>query len=150
MRSNSMKKLFFVITLVSFVFACKEKKEEPVNASAKILTANYWKLDRFTDPNGRTLANNELNSQAQAIFTFDFEFRSDNVTRGRDRASKQIVNAGSWYLKSNDKVLDIQIIGFGGEFKILELSNTKMILQAENNKFIQSSSTVNLELVPSL
>ncbi len=150
MRSNSMKKLFFVITLVSFVFACKEKKEEPVNASAKILTANYWKLDRFTDPNGRTLANNELNSQAQAIFTFDFEFRSDNVTRGRDRASKQIVNAGSWYLKSNDKVLDIQIIGFGGEFKILELSNTKMILQAENNKFIQSTSTVNLELVPSL
>lgn len=145
-----MKKLFFVLTLVSFVFACKEKKEEPVNASAKILTANYWKLDRFTDPNGKTLANNELNSQAQAIFTFDFEFRSDNVTRGRDRASKQIVNAGSWYLKSDDKVLDIQIIGFGGEFKILELSNTKMILQAENNKFIQSSSTVNLELVPSL
>ncbi len=145
-----MKKLFFVLTLVSFVFACKDKKEEPINASAKILTANFWKMDRFTDPNGKTLANNELNSQAQAIFTFDFEFRDDNVTRGRDRASKQIVNAGSWYLKSNDKVLDIQIIGFGGEFKIIELSNTKMILQAENNTFIKASSTVNLELVPSL
>ena len=145
-----MKKLFFVLVLVSFVFACKDKKEEPVNASAKILTANFWKMDRFTDPNGRTLANNELNSQAQAIFTFDFEFRSDNVTRGRDRASKQIVNAGTWYLKSDDKILDIKIIGFGGEFKIIELSNTKMILQAEKNEFIQSSSTVNLELVPSL
>jgi hypothetical protein len=145
-----MRKLIFVLTLVSFVFACKDKKEDPVNASAKILTANFWKMDRFTDPTGRTLGNNELNSQAQAIFTFDFEFKSDNVTRGRDRASKQIVNGGTWYLKNNDKVLDIQIIGFGGEFKILQLSNTKMILQAENNKFIQASSTVNLELVPSL
>lgn len=145
-----MKKLFFVLILVSFVFACKDNKEEPLNASAKILTANFWKMDRFTDPSGKTLANNELNSQAQAIFTFDFEFRADNVTRGRDRASKQIVNAGSWYLKSNDKVLDIQITGFGGEFKIIELSNNKMILQAENNTFIKASSTVNLELVPSL
>ena len=145
-----MKKLIFVLTLVSFVFACKDKKEEPGNASAKILTANFWKLDRFTDPTGRTLGQNEVGSQAQAIFSFDFEFRADNVTRGRDRASKQIVNAGSWYLKNNDKVLDIQITGFGGEFKILELSNTKLILQAENNQFISASSTINLELVPSL
>lgn len=145
-----MRKLFFVLTLVSFVFACKDKKEEPVNSSAKILTANFWKLDRFTDPTGKTLSQNEVGSQAQAIFSFDFEFRSDNVTRGRDRVSKQIVNAGSWYLKSDDKVLDIQITGFGGEFKILELSNNKLILQAENNKFIAASSTINLELIPSL
>ena len=145
-----MKKLLFVITLVSFVFACKDKNEAPVNASAKILTANFWKLDRFTDPTGRTLSQNELGSQAQAIFAFDFEFRSDNVTRGRDRVSKQIVNAGTWYLESDDKVLDIQITGFGGEFKIMELSNSKLILQAENNKFISASSTINLELVPSL
>jgi hypothetical protein len=145
-----MKKLLFLLTLASFVFACKDKKEEPVNASAKILTANFWKLDRFTDPSGRTLGQNELGSQAQAIFSFDFEFRADNVTRGRDRVSKQIVNAGSWYLKNDDKILDIQITGFGGEFKILELSNTKLVLQAANNQFISASSTINLELVPSL
>ncbi|MBA4848814.1 hypothetical protein [Emticicia sp. BO119] len=145
-----MKKLFVVLAIVSFVFACKDKKEEPVNASAKILTANFWKLDRFTDPTGKTLGQNELSSQAQAIFDLEFEFRSDNVTRGRDKASKQIKNAGSWYLKNDNKILDIQIIGFGGEFKIIELSNNKLILQAENNSFIKASSTVNLELVPSL
>jgi hypothetical protein len=145
-----MKKILLVLTLVSFILACKDKKEEPVNASAKILTANFWKLDRFTDPSGKTLSQNEVGSQAQAIFSFDFEFREDNVTRGRDRVSKQIVNAGSWYLKNDDKILDIQITGFGGEFKILQLSNTKLILQAENNKFISASSTINLELVPSL
>lgn len=146
-----MKKLLFVLTLVSFVFACKNKNEpQATNASAKILTANYWKLDRFTDPSGKMLSNSDLNSQVQAIFSFDFEFRADNVTRGIDRVSKQVVNAGTWYLKDDNKLLDIQIIGFGGEFKIIELSNTKMILQTENNKMISASSTVNLELVPSL
>ena len=121
-----------------------------MNASTKILTANYWKLDRYTDPTGRTLGQNEVGSQAQAIFSLDFEFRADNITRGRDRASKQILNAGTWYLKNDDKILDIQITGFGGEFKVLQLSNNKLILQAENNKFIAASSTINLELVPSL
>ncbi|RYU95344.1 hypothetical protein [Emticicia agri] len=145
-----MKKILIVLTLVAFVFACRDKTEEPMNASAKILTANYWKLDRYTDPTGRTLGQNEVGSQAQAIFSLDFEFRADNITRGRDRASKQILNAGTWYLKNDDKVLDIQITGFGGEFKVLQLSNNKLILQAENNKFIAASSTINLELVPSL
>lgn len=146
-----MKKLLFVITLVSFVFACKDKNEpQATNASAKTLTANYWKLDRFTDPNGKILSNSDLNSQVQAIFGLDFEFRADNVTRGIDRVSKQVKNAGTWYLKDDNKILDIQIIGFGGEFKIIALSNTKMILQTENNKMISASSTVNLELVPSL
>ncbi|WP_337042414.1 hypothetical protein [Emticicia sp. 17c] len=145
-----MKKILFAFVIVSFVFACKSNDKDPVNASAKILTANFWKLDRFTDPQGKAVSTSELNSQAKAIFTFEFEFREDNVTRGRDQASKQIVNAGTWYLKQNNTILDIQIIGFGGEFKILTLSNNKMILQAENNKFISASSTINLELVPSL
>ena len=143
-----MKHLIFSIVLIFFALACKDSGT--TDESTKIITSNYWKLDRFTDISGRTLSQNELNSQAQGIFGFDFEFRDDNVTRGRDRVTKQIVNAGTWYLKSENKILDIQIIGFGGEFKVLELSKSKLVLQAENNKFISVGSTINLELVPSL
>lgn len=144
-----MKKIFFVLALFSIIAACKDDKE-PENASVKILVANYWKLDRYTDASGKTLSTNDLNSQAQAIFALEFEFRDDNVTRGRDKASKQVLNAGTWALKDDNKILDIQIIGFGGEFKIIQLTSAKMILQATNNQFISSTSTVNLELVPSL
>ncbi|PLK45217.1 hypothetical protein C0V77_08305 [Emticicia sp. TH156] len=133
-----------------FAAACKSDGNNPATASVKILSANYWKLDRYTDVNGKTLGNNELNSQAQAIFDLEFEFREDNVTRGRDRVSKQIKNAGTWYLKSNNTIMEIQITGFGGDFKVIQLANTKLILQATNNQLISSNSTVNLELVPSL
>ena len=109
-----MKKILFILTLVSFAVACKDNDKEPTNASVKILTANYWKLDRYTDANGKTLGTNDLNSQAQAIFALEFEFREDNVTRGRDKASKQYLNGGTWALKDDNKILDIQIVGFGG------------------------------------
>ncbi|WP_101725869.1 MULTISPECIES: hypothetical protein [Emticicia] len=145
-----MKKLLFILMLSVFAAACKSDGNNPATASVKILSANYWKLDRYTDVNGKTLGNNELNSQAQAIFDLEFEFREDNVTRGRDRVSKQIKNAGTWYLKSNNTIMEIQITGFGGDFKVIQLANTKLILQATNNQLISSNSTVNLELVPSL
>ncbi|UTA67210.1 hypothetical protein [Emticicia sp. 21SJ11W-3] len=145
-----MKKLLFILMLSVFAVACKSDGNNPATASVKILSANYWKLDRYTDVNGKTLGNNELNSQAQAIFDLEFEFREDNVTRGRDRVSKQIKNAGTWYLKSNNTIMEIQITGFGGDFKVIQLANTKLILQATNNQLISSNSTVNLELVPSL
>lgn len=145
-----MKKIFLVLALLSIVIACKDDNKEPENASVKILIANYWKLDRYTDANGKTLGTNDLNSQAQAIFALEFGFREDNVTLGRDKASKQYLNGGTWALKDDNKILDIQITGFGGEFKVIQLANTKMILQATNNQFISSTSTVNLELVPSL
>lgn len=143
-----MKNLFF-IALILFTISCK-KNATVVSEPAKIITANFWKLDRFTDVNSRILNQNELNSQANGIFGLEFEFISDNRVRGRDRISKQILNAGTWYLIDQNKVLDIDVLGFTGKFKVIELSKTKMILQAENNKLINAAATVNLELIPAL
>lgn len=141
-------KNILIISILLFTFSCKKATVTP--EPAKIITANFWKLDRYTDANSKALNVNELNSQALGIFDLEFEFIADNRVRGRDTKSKQILNAGTWYLVDNDKAMNIDIIGFAGNFKVVSLSKTKMILQAENNKLISASSTVNLELVPVL
>jgi len=138
--------LFLFVAL--FVFACK--KDEPVTEPTKIISANFWKLDRFSDTDGKTLSQNQLNSQAQALFGLDYEFRDDNVTRAKDRITKQILNAGTWYLLDANQTLDIDILGFKGKFKVIEISKSKLVLQAENNKMISAGQFVNMEFLPAL
>jgi hypothetical protein len=139
-----MKNILFLSVLL-FAFACKKPETiTTVNEPTKIITASFWKLDRYTDTNSNTLNQNQLNSQAQGIFGLEFEFLADNRVRGR------ILNAGTWYLVDNDATMNIDIIGFAGNFKVVSLSKTKMILQAENNKLINAATTVNLELIPVL
>ena len=143
-----MKNLL-LIGIVFFAFSCK-KSEITATEPTKVLSANFWKLDRFSDIEGKTLSQNQLNSQAQALFGLDYEFRNDNVTRAKDRITKQILNAGTWYLISDNQVLDIDILGFKGQFKVVEISKTKLVLQAENNKMISAGQFVNMEFVPTL
>ncbi|CAH0994068.1 hypothetical protein EMA8858_00175 [Emticicia aquatica] len=144
-----MKNILF-LAILFFAFSCK--KSETVTEPTKIISANFWKLDRFSDLDGKTLSQNQLNSQAQALFGLDYEFREDNVTRAKDRITKQILNAGTWYLTDENSVknLDIDILGFKGKFKVIELSKSKMVLQAENNKMISAGQFVNMEFLPAL
>lgn len=143
-----MKNIFF-LAVILFAFSCK-KSEVTTNEPTKVLSANFWKLDRFADTDGKTLSQNQLNSQAQALFGLDYEFRDDNVTRAKDRITKQILNAGTWYLIQDNQVLDIDILGFKGQFKVVEISKTKLVLQAENNKMISAGQFVNMEFIPAL
>ena len=142
-----MKNTLFLFVALSF-FACK--KSVNIVEPTKIISGNFWKLDRFADTDGKTLSQNQLNSQAQALFGLDFEFRNDNVTRAKDRITKQILNAGTWYLLDANQTLDIDILGFKGKFKVIEISKNKMVLQAENNKMISAGQFVNMEFIPAL
>lgn len=142
-----MKNILF-LSAILFVFGCK--KPETITEPTKVLSGNFWKLDRFADTDGKTLSQNQLNSQAQALFGLDYEFRDDNVTRAKDRVTKQILNAGTWYLIENNQTLDIDILGFKGKFKVVEISKDKMVLQAENNKMISAGQFVNMEFLPAL
>ncbi len=143
-----MKNILFLFVAL-FIFACK-KDETTVTEPTKIISANFWKLDRFADTDGKTLSQNQLNSQAQALFGLDYEFRDDNVTRAKDRVTKQILNAGTWYLLDANQTLDIDILGFKGKFKVVEISKSKLVLQAENNKMISAGQFVNMEFLPAL
>ena len=142
-----MKNIFF-FSILLFAFSCK--KTETTTEPVKIISANFWKLDRFADTDGKTLSQNQLNSQAQALFGLDYEFRDDNVTRAKDRITKQILNAGTWYLIDDNQTLDIDILGFKGKFKVIEISKSKMVLQSENNQMISAGQFVNMEFLPAL
>lgn len=144
-----MKNTLF-IAIILFAFGCNKNNTTVTSEPAKILSAKFWKLDRFTDADGKTLSQNQLNSQAQALFGLDFEFRNDNVTRAKDRVTKQILNAGTWYLLEENKTLNIDIIGFQGKFKVVEISQNKLTLQAENNQMISVGALVNMEFLPAL
>ncbi len=143
-----MKNIALFLFVMCAGLACR--KTEVVSEPSQIIISNSWKLDRFTDVDGKTLSQNQLNSQAQALFGLDFEFRGDNVTRARDRISKQILNGGTWYLADANQNLDIDINGFKGKFKVIQLVKGKMILQAENNKMISAGEFVKMEFIPAL
>ncbi len=144
-------KNILLVAIIFITFSCKKTTISTIEP-AKIVTGSFWKLDRYTDVNKNTLSNNQLNSQAEGIFGLKFQFLEDNRVRGIDQKTQQILNAGTWYLakENNQDLMNIDIIGFNGKFRLIEISKTKMILQAENNKLISASSTVNLELVPIL
>lgn len=146
-----MKKVL-IIAFVTFIsLACKEDKVEPTNLSqSELLSLNGWQLSRYTDPNGKTLTNAELNIAAVALYGLQFEFRTDKETRAVDKLTKNILNRGTWDLLSQETVLDINITSFKGQFKIITLSKGKLTLQASTGNFLSGvGSEINMEFVES-
>ncbi len=146
---KNMKFLSFIVVSFLFIWSCKSN-DTTTPESEGIISANQWKLDRFSDTNNKTLSTNQLNSSAIYIFALDFEFRADNVVRARERITKQIVNGGSWKFTADKTAINIDIPGLKGQFKVKELSRNKLILQAENNQLIDAGAVVNMEFVPIL
>ncbi|MFN3851619.1 MAG: hypothetical protein ACK4NY_19430 [Spirosomataceae bacterium] len=144
-----MKKLAFGLLISVLLIASKCKDKEIIEPSA-VMTSKIWKLDRFSDMDNKTLTQNQLNSQAIGLFGLEIEFRENNVTRARDRQTKQIVNTGTWYLIENNKYIDIDAQGIKGKFELVLVEKDKLIIRAENNKQLATGQYVNLELVPSL
>lgn len=146
-----MKKVL-IIAFVTFIsLACKDEKVEPTNLSqSELLSLNSWQLNRYTDLNGKTLTNAELNIAAVALYGLQFEFRADKETRAVDKITKNILNRGTWELLTGNTVLDINITSFKGQFKIVTLSKGKLTLQASTGNFLSGvGSVINMEFTES-
>jgi hypothetical protein len=137
----------FLFAIVLSFSSCKEKKVDPVEKDPEvILSANGWQLTRFTDLSGKTLNNASLNGSALTLTQMIFEFRANYETRAIDKISKNIINRGTWALLENDTVLDINIIGFKGKFKVIILEKGKLTLQASTGNFLSGvGSELNME-----
>jgi hypothetical protein len=114
-----MKKIlfFFAITLL---VSCKSEGDSPAPAPTvqETLVANNWRLTRLVSLSGEVIAENRLNASTKALYDLDFQFTDRFVTRAMDKVSKQVVNSGTWSLKENDKVLNVNVIGFRGDFGV--------------------------------
>ncbi|MCF2487325.1 hypothetical protein [Dyadobacter sp. CY347] len=135
-----MRRLLLIapLFLAILLMACdKEKKENPnptppLSEKDKILINYPWRMSNVTDLTGKTIPLNLLNTQTRAIKeVMDIQFLQNNVTKAIDQGSKQVINGGTWYLKNEDKTLDIKISGFSGEFGVEEISNNKLRLKSK-------------------
>ncbi len=147
-----MKNTLLILILAFLIGACKDKAAlQPDRGPSELLSLNSWKLERYTDKNGKAINNSSLNISAIALFGLIFEFRSDKETRAIDRLTKNILNRGTWTLLSSDKVIDINIDGFKGQFKIIKIFKGKLTLQAATGNFLSGiGSEINMEFSESL
>ncbi len=144
---------FLLITLLLFgtLTGCKnEGGTTPTPASqTELLVANNWLTTRVSTPDGQSISRNRLNLATQVLFDLDMQFRNNNTVRAIDRTSKQIVNGGTWTLATDSKSIDVDVTGFKGNFPIVELSRTKLILR-QRAPVDSRNADINLEFDPSL
>jgi hypothetical protein len=135
-----MKRLLLIAPLLftMLLLSCDDnKKQDPApnpqpSEKDKILINYPWRMSAVTDLSGKAIPFNQLNTQTQAIKeVMDIQFLQNNVTKAIDQGSKQVINGGTWYLKNDNKTLDIKISGFSGEFGVEELSNSKLRLKSK-------------------
>ncbi len=143
-----MKNSILILFISLFLSSCNNNKTiEPSNKTpSELLSLNAWQLDRYTDVNGKTLGNSSLNVSALAIYGLLIEFRENKETRALDKITKNILNRGTWDLLENNTVMDINITGFKGQFKVVSISTGKLIIQATTGNFLSGiGETINLE-----
>jgi hypothetical protein len=121
----------FVFMLVAN--SCKDNNETVKPTEKDKILINYpWRMSTVTDLSGNVIATNKLNDQTQAIGKYmDIQFLQNNVTKALDRSSSQVINGGTWYLKDESKTLDINVVGFVGQFGVEELTNSKLRLKSK-------------------
>ena len=131
------------------------KKDEgttpaPTAASqTELLVANNWQTSRVSTTEGLSINRNRLNLSTQVLFDLDMQFRNNNTVRAIDRTSKQIINGGTWKLTADLKSIDVDVTGFTGNFPIIELGRTKLIL-GQRAPVDGKDADIHLEFDPSL
>lgn len=146
---KNVKSLLLAAAFLLFVTACDKETTDPKDddnpsTKDKVLITNPWRMVNVTDEAGKTIPKNQLGLETQVIYLLDIQFFDNNVAKAIDPFSKQVVNGGTWYLKENEQILDIEVISFKGQFGIKELSRAKMTLnnQIPVNGVNQSANLV--------
>lgn len=130
---KNVKSLLLAATFLLLITACDRETTNPKDdgnpaTRDKVLITNPWRLVNVTDASGKAIPKNQLGLETQLIYLMDIQFFSNNVTKAIDQYSKQVINGGTWYLKEDGQILDIEINAFKGQFEIKELTRSKMSL----------------------
>lgn len=131
---------------------CKRDGTTPApttRSQTELLVANNWRTSRVSTPDGQSINRNRLNLVTQVLFDLDMQFRANGTVRAIDRTSGQIINGGTWKLATDSKSMDVDVTGFKGNFPIVELSRTKLILR-QRAPVDGKDADINLEFDPTL
>ncbi len=142
---KNVKSLLLAAFVILFMGSCEKNTTDPQDTTKdNVLITNPWRLVNVTDASGKSIPKNQLGIETQLIYLLDIQFFDNNVAKAIDQNSKQVVNGGTWYLKDNGQILDIEINAFKGQFGVKELSRSKMTLsnQVPVNGVNQSANLV--------
>jgi hypothetical protein len=153
-----MKNRFWCILLclglgfVCLTTACKPKKVNPNVNVLETITKNTWLIDRYTDTKNQSISETKLNQSAKLMYGLEFEFKTNYQVRALDKISRSVFNAGTWSVTSDNKTIKIDIPGIKDDFKLIELSVNKMILQPNEAIFpvVDKNTKVYMEFKPKL
>lgn len=130
-----MKKFAFLLFIPLILISCKNPEIDEQKPKEELLTSKAWQLDKYVDLNGKTVSDGALNTSAKLLFGMIFEFKSNKEVKGVDKLSKSIINRGTWELIEDETdYLKIDIVGFSGDFLIIDITKNSMILRTETEK----------------
>ena len=131
---NTFRILILTSVLLGSLISCKKDDDNnpapTATSQTDLLVANNWQVTSITTPDGQVINYNRLNLASQVLPLLKFQFRANNSVRAFDpNQSNTTVNAGSWYLATDNKSMDVDVTGFKGNFPIVQLSKSKLILR---------------------
>lgn len=142
-----MKKYLLLFALINLLTSCKEEVDDVNMTATEIISLNKWQLDRYSSPSsGKTIAENQLNAGAVAIFSMYYVFGKDQFVIAYDKASNQLVSKGAWSFYENETKIKVELIGTTLDFDVAELKKGKMILKATTGNYLSGvGEEINLE-----
>lgn len=149
---NSIRFFFALIVLAVTLNGCKKDDNATPTASSQtdLLIANNWRTTRVTTADGQEINANRLNLATQVLYALNMQFRADGSVRALDpNQSNKVVNGGSWKLAADNQSIDVDVTGFKGNFPIIRLDRSKLILR-QRAPVDGKDTDINLEFDPSL
>lgn len=131
---TNFRLLLVCLVLVGTLTYCKKddgNNPAPTAASqTELLVATNWQVTSITTPDGQLINYKRLNLISQLLPELKFQFKADNTVRALDPAqSNTVKNAGTWFLATDNKSIDVDVTGFKGNFPLIELTKNKLILR---------------------
>ena len=144
--------MFLIILLFTGLFGCGDDNNATPTTSSQteLLTANNWRTTRVTTPDGTQINPERLNLSTQVLYNLNMQFRANGRVNALDpKQSNFVVNGGTWKLATDSKSIDVVVTGFNGNFPIIRLDRTKLILR-QRAPVDGQNADINLEFDPSL
>ena len=143
-----------ILLLSGMLTGCKNNNgTTPVPTAVsqtELLVANNWRISRVSTPDGQSINRSRLSLTNQILFDLNMQFRANGTVRALDpNASNEVRNAGTWVLALDSKSMDVVVTGFRGNFPIVNLSRTKLVLR-QRAPVDGKDADINLEFDPSL
>lgn len=145
--------LVFTLLLSTLTHCKKDDGATPAPTAASqtdLLVANNWRTVRVSTPDGVEINKSRLNLATQVLYDLNMQFRNNGTVRALDpKQSNSVINGGTWKLTPDNQSIDVDVSGFKGNFPIIQLTKSKLILR-QRAPVDGKDADINLEFDPTL